>query len=60
MTDRTTRLLSFALAAVVTTSVLIGIDAMALGPHAAAVQLSQSQATPGSAQTAALPAAPRS
>ena len=58
MTDRTTtRLTSFALAALVTWSVFSGIAALALEQHAAATHMAQ---TPAASQTAAMPAAPRS
>ena len=58
MTDRTTtRLTSFALAALVTWSVFSGIDTLALEQHAAAMQMSQA---PAAALTAAMPVAPRS
>jgi len=57
MTDRTTtRLTSFALAAMVTWTVFAGIDALALEQHARATQMSQA---PAATQTATLPAAPR-
>ena len=58
MTDRTTtRLTSFALAALVTWSVVSGIDTLALEQHSAAMQMSQA---PAATQTAAMPVAPHS
>ena len=58
MTDRTTtRLTSFALAALGTWSVFSGIDTLALEQHAAATHMSQA---PPATQTATVPAAPRS
>ena len=58
MTDRTTtRLTSFALAALVTWTVFSGIDTLALEQYSGALQMSQAAAP---THTAALPAAARS
>ena len=62
MTDRTTtRLTSFALAALVTWTVFSGIDTLALEQYSSALQMSQAAApTQITALSAALPAAARS
>ena len=58
MSDRLApRLTSLALAALVTWSLVAGIDTMALGVHADALQMSRAAAA---SQTAMLPRAPRS
>ena len=61
MTDRTTtRLTSFALAALVTWTVFSGIDTLALEQYSGAMQMSQSAApTQITALSAAMPAAAR-
>lgn len=59
MSDRTTpRLVSFVLATLVTWSLAVGIDTLALGQHAAGPELSQ--AAPTASQTAMARRAPRS